>query len=525
MAVAVDILLYVLGLLAMVIGGPTVIYWSYLHARKKGYRPPAAAVIAVVGVAAGIAGTVALHIQNTTGTKFLWLMMWVPLLLSTAALGILVHILPQRTVRVFGERRSRFPLRVLGWFLKVVGVLIVALVALTLVSGAAAFSALAPALPIGIILWATGRYLIREAKSLHAPPPAEVLKTDQRAPVLYLRAFNQETQFFVMGTKGVYGKWAKSFHAEIATGGQKIGLTIEEYLAQELHDSIGPFVALGSPEDYLAPPGALRIYAKDDEWRARFDELARRAACVIVEVSESDNLRWEFEHLRAEGLQEKLFVVTSLWTKVSRIPRAYWGMMWRIKGIRTMTWQEFTTDLTKLGYQIKFDDPGAGSVFAFDAKGKGFVLTTEGNWPEDFVDPIRSWIVERKKVGRCVDSKCVKCGYELYAFATDTGPLCDDCRAKAPGAKRGRLRSDGAKAIVLLIVLPALLAVLGALLLPEAWADRWFAGIYTGVYTMTIVLAVVVVKYRSWRKKDRAESTMPSTEVDPKSDMDATSPR
>ena len=104
--------------------------------------------------------------------------------------------------------------------------------------------------------------------------------------------------------KDQHPRWAKSFHAAVAGDDQKIGLTVEEYWAPELNESIGPLVGLGSPEDYLAPPGALCLYAKHDEWKTRFSELARRAASIIVEVSKSDNLRWEFERLRSQGLRE-----------------------------------------------------------------------------------------------------------------------------------------------------------------------------------------------------------------------------
>lgn len=52
--------------------------------------------------------------------------------------------------------------------------------------------------------------------------------------MLYLRAFNQESQFFIMGTEEKYGKWAKSFHAALAKRDQKIGLTLEEYLGNDL---------------------------------------------------------------------------------------------------------------------------------------------------------------------------------------------------------------------------------------------------------------------------------------------------
>jgi hypothetical protein len=54
-------------------------------------------------------------------------------------------------------------------------------------------------------------------------------------------------------------------------------------------------VALGSPEDYLAPAGAARLYAKDSDWTQHVDLLARNARSIVVEVGASANLRWEFE--------------------------------------------------------------------------------------------------------------------------------------------------------------------------------------------------------------------------------------
>src|SRR5271169_1667219 len=503
MAVVGDILLFLLLFFTIMLGGSVLIYWSYRQARKKGYRPPAAALILLVGISAGIAATVALHPENTTSIPlFLWRFFWVPTLLSGAALALLVFILPRRTVRVFGERKSHFPFRGLGRVLKVLAVIVVVLVGFAWLSRAAKPSTFFQTVAFAVALWAAGRFLVREAQTQHVPPLDEVFKADQRAPVLYLRAFNQESQFFIIGTKAEYGKWAKSFHAAIARADQKIGLTLEEYLAEDLNHSIGPFVALGSPEDYLAPPGALRVYAKDDEWKARFDELARQAACVIVEVSKSDNLRWEFEHLRGEGLQEKLFVLTRPSTEGSRIAWKYWGMLWRVKGIRTMMWPEFSSDLQKLGYSIKFSDPGAGAVLAFDAQGEGFVLTAGGNWPQDFVDPIRAWICERKKVGCCIDSKCVKCGREVYALATETETLCIDCRAGATSTKRAWIRLGGLLSGVLLIAVPLVLTVLVALVLPDAWVDRWIGWIFT----IFLILSVVVATYWSGKRKRRSES-------------------
>ena len=115
------------------------------------------------------------------------------------------------------------------------------------------------AVSLGCMLALAGRYLIRRERTVHTPPMEEALEEGQRRPALYLRAFNQESQFFIMGSKELYGRWAKSFHAAISKSDQKIGLTLEEYLGKDLSRSIGPFVALGSPEDYLAPP-ALYAY-------------------------------------------------------------------------------------------------------------------------------------------------------------------------------------------------------------------------------------------------------------------------
>ncbi len=298
-----------------------------------------------------------------------------------------------RSARVFGERHVQFPFRRLGQTLIILAVVLVPLVVLTNPA------VIGRMISLGVILISSGLYLIRRERTIHTSPLEEILRDDPRPPVLYLRAFNQESQFFVIGTKAEYGAWGKGFIAAISRDDQKIGITIEEYLAEEITQSIGPFVALGSPEDYLAPPGALRVYAKDEDWKVRFDQLARRSAGVIVEVSRSDNLRWELEHLRGEGLQEKLFVLTRLAKKGYTLGWAFWWLLWWLKGIRSMTWQEFREGLTKLGYEIAFDDPGSGAVIGFNAEGKGIFLRREANWPKEFVEPIKAWIAGHERVG------------------------------------------------------------------------------------------------------------------------------
>jgi hypothetical protein len=89
-----------------------------------------------------------------------------------------------------------------------------------------------------------------------------------------------------------------------------VGVRFEGYFISVLHSRIGPLFALGDPEDYTLPEGAARSYATDSDWKDHLEQLARRASCIVAEIASSDNLRWEFEYLRREGLQIKLFILT-----------------------------------------------------------------------------------------------------------------------------------------------------------------------------------------------------------------------
>ena len=61
-----------------VLGGESLVLdWTYRRARSKGYRPPAALPILLLGVSAGIGTTVALD-PTTNAALFFWRFFWVP---------------------------------------------------------------------------------------------------------------------------------------------------------------------------------------------------------------------------------------------------------------------------------------------------------------------------------------------------------------------------------------------------------------------------------------------------------------
>ena len=110
----------------------------------------------------------------------------------------------------------------------------------------------------------------------------------------------------------------------------------------------------------------------------------------------------------------------------------------------------------RVGDQVRRS--GRRSRAGLRCTGRRFVLPTEGNWPQDLVGPIQAWIAGRKKIGRCVRSKCAKCGREIYGCQSESAPLCYDCRAGAKPAKRAWRRMREPLWGLLLVLVATLLS-------------------------------------------------------------------
>lgn len=77
-----------------------------------------------------------------------------------------------------------------------------------------------------------------------------------------------------------------------------------------MNTGLGPFLALGDPDDCLAPLGAARKYFEDDRWRESFVGLLESSACALATVGRSANLAWALQTIRAMGRQTTFFVLT-----------------------------------------------------------------------------------------------------------------------------------------------------------------------------------------------------------------------
>jgi hypothetical protein len=238
------------------------------------------------------------------------------------------------------------------------------------------------------ILMALAYSLFSHYRSRAAAPALKAVVTaDPRPPVLYLRAFYQESDAFQIVSIGEADRYTA--RPIISSKAKAISVTFEQYLSSAISQRIGPFIALGNPEDFMPPEGAAREYAEDRNWQQQFLKLAETAKAIVMEVSRSDNLRWEIAALLSHGWQRKLFVITPPVWKSSRMYRWFLVALRAAKGVAAPRWSEFASELNNAGFQVDPADPGPGSTVSFDLVGASEVIARRASEPEDFVSAIQ----------------------------------------------------------------------------------------------------------------------------------------
>jgi len=106
-----------------------------------------------------------------------------------------------------------------------------------------------------------------------------VVASDRRPPVVYLRSFDDD-----------------------------YAVSIEEEILADILDEVGPFVAIGRPEDKLPPLGASRKYLPDGPWKPHVLNLLNRASLVVLLAGKTEGLAWEMAQCRRR-LDPKQLVV------------------------------------------------------------------------------------------------------------------------------------------------------------------------------------------------------------------------
>jgi hypothetical protein len=151
-------------------------------------------------------------------------------------------------------------------------------------------------LGIASAMSALGKRWVRFGRKLLAGSAARVLRSDDRAPILFLRAFGDDGQLLNKG--GYLTFFTKTF---------------EERLAETLQ-GVGPVVAIGSPREKLPELGAARMYVDDAHWQRRVQAVMRRAQMVILQVGESEGLVWEVKQALRQLRPEQLILAVPFYT-------------------------------------------------------------------------------------------------------------------------------------------------------------------------------------------------------------------
>jgi hypothetical protein len=140
----------------------------------------------------------------------------------------------------------------------------------------------------------------RCAKRMRFPSAVDVLREDPRAPILYLRAFAEETR-------------DRLDDLDLAPSGSRPGHDFfrqpmfEETLAKSL-SKLAPVVSIGMPGDSLPPAGIHRLYVSEDQWSRAVTCLMALCAFVIIRLGSSDGVRWELEEAVARLPRKKLVI-------------------------------------------------------------------------------------------------------------------------------------------------------------------------------------------------------------------------
>lgn len=116
---------------------------------------------------------------------------------------------------------------------------------------------------------------------------ADLLASDPRPPVVYLRSFKADAQ----EDRKLYLQSEPQ----------------EEKLAS-VFSKVGPFIALGQPGESFPVLGATRMYVGTD-WQTSVTDMIARARLVVLRVGATNSLLWEVGYLKREVKPERLLFV------------------------------------------------------------------------------------------------------------------------------------------------------------------------------------------------------------------------
>lgn len=136
-----------------------------------------------------------------------------------------------------------------------------------------------------------GFFLLLHARRYFQVSADALLAADKRAPVLFLRSFDDDEK-----------------HAVQAADRAWLDFSLETRLANHFH-RFGPFIAIGSPKETVPQLGAARVLLPDDQWQERVLGWMRDASVIVMYSGKTEWVNWELRKVVDNGRVGQLILL------------------------------------------------------------------------------------------------------------------------------------------------------------------------------------------------------------------------
>jgi MFS family permease len=143
-----------------------------------------------------------------------------------------------------------------------------------------------------VLFWAGKRLAARQIWSLE-------YSSDQGAPILFLRSFQDDQMSFKRPWWQIPGHWFDLW---------SFRRNADEAIIDEVAQ-YGPVVALGIPGEKKVPFGAMRYYSSHDDWKETIAQTARSAQTILISAACTPSVKWEYQLMAREGLLERVLLL------------------------------------------------------------------------------------------------------------------------------------------------------------------------------------------------------------------------
>ena len=161
---------------------------------------------------------------------------------------------------------------------------------------------LLPGLALFLISARVGFQLLRSGWKYDVVSAEQLLASDPRRPVVYLRSFEADSEI-VLRPDGFWKKAATILFDYAVT------FSPEQELA-EIVNRVGPVVAIGKPGEPLPELGAARLYVGDADWKAKVTDMMARSRLLLIRTGSTPNLQWEVEQAMTRVPRRQILLVS-----------------------------------------------------------------------------------------------------------------------------------------------------------------------------------------------------------------------